>query len=866
MKNILNRLTEKYNPEIRGVIHIGAHTGQEYPTYINRGIENIIMVEPQPDIFAVLQSNLNDDRNTLLFNLALGAENRTITINSDSTNKGASASVLKPKLHLEQYPGIIFDRTIDAEQRKLDDLHFYRPNYNLIVIDVQGYELEVLKGSAATLEKIDYIISEVNRQELYENCCLVEDLDNYLSSFAFTRVETEWSGTSWGDALYIKNHLAGQAPKNEFRGIPLPAEFIQTEILKPGLDYRYYDNLKTIDPVKLIVNESNYPFSLKPASETASPKLSVIIESFNENNYLEECLESIFGQNYPNLECIFLDVGNIENSAKVLKKYEGSVIYKPVNDFANWPGLLNEALQSATGEIMTRINSDDKYNENAFKIISTLFYNFENVDWLTSRPAGIAGSEEIIEDLQLWSRWSFLAKADNTQYLHKEGTFWRRSLWEKTGGSLNTSLSNASDYELAARFFRYSRLYTVNKILAFRRYKQFKKSRPARLLPANYLKYAGKSAEYEKLLFTNSEKLPPKPIQVNEKGILLFNGYRGNNPDTLMKTAEILWENDQNVKAKVYLEKALNLDPDSEELITMVSELNFSLGFKIKAREICRAFLKRFPANEKVRNLLFQKFMPASAGQDGPYLITAIVMLKDNENLLAGCINDLLGQTIADRLEIIFVDCNPGQEVEKIIKNFPEQQIIYLKKAENETESAAFNRVINLASGKFITKVRAGNRHREDAFAVIAAEIESGPETEVIFSNVYISKAANSRFRIMSGVTVSQAPKDFISFLKAPDIISIIHTTWKKTLHEQYGFYDQADLKMAESEFIIRILQTSCFKIIKQVLGYYLFSPAYPEHSTNFNEIKENNQLLKIYLEAYDKGEIIKLKTKLLKL
>jgi hypothetical protein len=77
--------------------------------------------------------------------------------------------------------------------------------YNFINMDVQGYELEVMRGAMNTLDKIDYIISEVNKEELYENCVRVDRLDNFLSKFGFKRVETNWEGVTWGDALYIKD-------------------------------------------------------------------------------------------------------------------------------------------------------------------------------------------------------------------------------------------------------------------------------------------------------------------------------------------------------------------------------------------------------------------------------------------------------------------------------------------------------------------------------------------------------------------------------------------------------------------------------------------------------------------------------------
>nr|WP_094675987.1 FkbM family methyltransferase [Hydrocoleum sp. CS-953] len=79
-----------------------------------------------------------------------------------------------------------------------------KENYNFLTIDVQGYELEVLKGSRETLKNIDYILTEVNPDELSENCARVEQLDEFIGRFNFQRVETNWEGETWGDAFYLK--------------------------------------------------------------------------------------------------------------------------------------------------------------------------------------------------------------------------------------------------------------------------------------------------------------------------------------------------------------------------------------------------------------------------------------------------------------------------------------------------------------------------------------------------------------------------------------------------------------------------------------------------------------------------------------
>ena len=65
--------------------------------------------------------------------------------------------------------------------------------------------MEVLRGGTKTLENIDAMIVEVNKAEVYEDCPLVEDLDEFLAKFGFNRVTTAWQTDSWGDALYAKD-------------------------------------------------------------------------------------------------------------------------------------------------------------------------------------------------------------------------------------------------------------------------------------------------------------------------------------------------------------------------------------------------------------------------------------------------------------------------------------------------------------------------------------------------------------------------------------------------------------------------------------------------------------------------------------
>ena len=197
-----NSLYNKYKLDIKGVLHIGAHYGQEDFYYRNKNINNVMYFEPLKKNFEVLKSNVSN--NSILHNIALGNERKKINMFVETNNKGMSSSILKPKLHLTQYPNIVFDQTEEVEMYRLDDIVFDRENFNFINIDVQGFELEVLKGAEKTLNSIDYIISEINKVELYENGTILNDLVTFLKKYNFTLVEEDWAGVTWGDGLFIK--------------------------------------------------------------------------------------------------------------------------------------------------------------------------------------------------------------------------------------------------------------------------------------------------------------------------------------------------------------------------------------------------------------------------------------------------------------------------------------------------------------------------------------------------------------------------------------------------------------------------------------------------------------------------------------
>jgi FkbM family methyltransferase len=197
-------IKRKYDMNITGIVHIGAHYGEEIGEYVNNGIQNIIVFEPLSKNFDVLAQNLrNVNADIQGYQVALGSQSGKAVMHL-SSNEAQSSSILKPKEHLSHHPDVLFEGTEEVEVDVLDNYDL--KNINFINIDVQGYELEVFRGAKNSLNQIDYIYCEVNRGEMYEGNPMVEDLDEFLGDYGFGRVETHWPADwyKWGDALYIK--------------------------------------------------------------------------------------------------------------------------------------------------------------------------------------------------------------------------------------------------------------------------------------------------------------------------------------------------------------------------------------------------------------------------------------------------------------------------------------------------------------------------------------------------------------------------------------------------------------------------------------------------------------------------------------
>ena len=209
----LPRVLRRAGVSLRGIIHVGAHAGQEADKYAPFGTQ--LWVEPQPEVYARLLQRVTGRPGVFTANVACGEQAGEATMHILANNDGQSNSLLEPAQHLEEHPEYPLAGTMTVRVARLDDVltaQGLRPEqFSVLVLDVQGYELHVLRGAPNVLAAAQAVVAEVSTAEVYRSCARLGDIDQFMAAQGFIRTRLRLRKRySYGDALYIRqNVLAG---------------------------------------------------------------------------------------------------------------------------------------------------------------------------------------------------------------------------------------------------------------------------------------------------------------------------------------------------------------------------------------------------------------------------------------------------------------------------------------------------------------------------------------------------------------------------------------------------------------------------------------------------------------------------------
>ncbi len=198
-------------PDNPVIVEAGAHAGLdtlELARLWKKGIVHAF--EPVPDLYRRLRTRTRWQRNVMTYPLALGAHDGFARFFVSSGASDASSSLLEPKEHLVDHPGVSFSRQIEVRVTTLDSWAATHgiERVDFLWLDMQGFELSVLQAAPLILSKVCAIYTEVFLKESYFKVPLYEEVRTWLAEQGF-RVEREvlpWIDA--GNVLFVREDRA----------------------------------------------------------------------------------------------------------------------------------------------------------------------------------------------------------------------------------------------------------------------------------------------------------------------------------------------------------------------------------------------------------------------------------------------------------------------------------------------------------------------------------------------------------------------------------------------------------------------------------------------------------------------------------
>ena len=183
------------------------------------------------------------------------------------------------------------------------------------------------------------------------------------------------------------------------------------------------------------------------------PKITCAILTYNRANMVEKSIQSALRQTFQDFEILLINNGSTDNTAEVLKKYEGHEKIRVFNIEKNvgFPGGMNFAFDHMKGEWFIQLGDDDEIVEDAFESLMRIpmekdpevgVITCNVVDTATNELCGfglyedqyltveqVVSINESGDDSNWWgtTRTDLIGKHRfNEKLTHYDGVFWRR--------------------------------------------------------------------------------------------------------------------------------------------------------------------------------------------------------------------------------------------------------------------------------------------------------------------------------------------------------------------------------------------------------------------------------------------------------
>jgi glycosyltransferase involved in cell wall biosynthesis len=199
------------------------------------------------------------------------------------------------------------------------------------------------------------------------------------------------------------------------------------------------------------------------------PKISIITPSLNQGEFIEQTIQSVLNQEYPDLEYIIIDGGSTDSTLDILRGFDNRIIWISEPDRGQ-SHAINKGLRMASGQVLAFLNSDDIYLPGALLNVGRHFLKNPGSAWLTGKCRNIDHNGfEIRRAITHYKNFWLCIRSYRVllimDYISQPSTFWHRRILEKVG-FFDEGLQFAMDYDYWLRIGQHFRLDYLNSYLA----------------------------------------------------------------------------------------------------------------------------------------------------------------------------------------------------------------------------------------------------------------------------------------------------------------------------------------------------------------------------------------------------------------
>jgi glycosyltransferase involved in cell wall biosynthesis len=203
------------------------------------------------------------------------------------------------------------------------------------------------------------------------------------------------------------------------------------------------------------------------------PRISIIIPTLNQGQYIESAILSILRQDYQNLQLIIVDGASTDTTNNIISKYKSRIDHFISEKDSGQTEAINKGLALADGDIITWLNSDDYYEPGIFKEIYPHFKEKEiGIVHGRARIFGENKKTKVIGptmDLPAHLYLPYMRMPQPAMFLSRAAV--------RAAGQLNQSLHFAMDFELTAKVVLAGfKIKRIDTLIANYRFHQTSKS------------------------------------------------------------------------------------------------------------------------------------------------------------------------------------------------------------------------------------------------------------------------------------------------------------------------------------------------------------------------------------------------------